>query len=88
MISVHLIETMLHSQYQFLVTELIIFSSTSQFYISRLNSGNKNRHNFFIQGNFKYLNIGSDSVDHDESGDTKVYFQFRGNSILKISLRF
>ena len=54
----------------------------------RLNSGNKNCHNFFIQANFKYLNIGSDSVDHDESGDTKVFVQFRGNSILKISLRF
>ena len=57
-------------------------------FIDRLNSGNKNRHNFFIQANFKYLNIGSDSVDHDESGDTKVFVQFRGNSILKSSLQF
>ena len=37
--------------------------------MDRLNSGTKNRHNFFIQANFKYLNVGSYSVNHDESGD-------------------
>ena len=56
--------------------------------IYRLNSGTKNRHYFFIQANFKYLNIGSDSVNHDESGDVNFFFQFPGNSILKISLGF
>jgi len=43
---------------------------------------------FFIQAIFKYLNIGSDSVNHDESGDIKFFVQFPGNSILKISLGF
>ena len=56
--------------------------------IGRLNSGTKNRHNLFIQANFKYLNVGSDSVNHDESGDIKLFVQFPGNSILKISLGF
>ena len=54
----------------------------------RLNSGTKNRHNLFIQANFKYLNIGSDSVNHDESGDIKLFVRFPGNLILKISLEF
>ena len=57
-------------------------------YINRLNSGTKNRHYFFIQANFKYLNIGSDSVNHDESGDIKFFVQFPVNSIFKISLGF
>ena len=52
----------------------------------RLNSGTKNRHNLFIQANFKYLNV--DSVNHDESGDIKLFVRFPGNLILKISLEF
>ena len=61
---------------------------TVSFSMNRLNSGTKNRHNFFIQANFKSLNIGSDSVDHDESGDIKLFVRFPGNLILKISLEF
>ena len=49
--------------------------------IVRLNSGTKNRHNFFVQAIFEYLIIRSDSVDHAESVNTNVLFQFSGNSI-------
>ena len=32
--------------------------------------------------------MGTDSVNHADSGDIKVFVQFPGNLILKISLRF
>ena len=56
--------------------------------IFRLISASQNRHNFFSGANFLYLNIGSDSMYHAESGDIKVLVQCHGNSILKTSLRF
>lgn len=38
----------------------------------RLNFKTKNRYNFFIRDNLKYLNIGKDLVDRDQSWDKKV----------------
>ena len=49
----------------------------------RLNSGIMDGNNFFVKANFSYLITGTDSVDNAESGDIKVFVQFRGNSILK-----
>ena len=37
---------------------------------------------------FLYQKVGADAVSHADSGDIKVFVQFAGNSILKISLRF
>ena len=60
--------------------------------IYRLNSGTKNP--LFIQANLKYLNIGSDSVDHAKSGKNRVFVQFPGNThflelqILKLLISF
>ena len=58
----------------------------------RLNSGIKNRHNFFLwaitYGRFLYQKVVADSASPADSGDIKVFIQFPGNSILKISLRF
>ena len=56
--------------------------------MSRLNFGIMNRHNFFLWPIFIYQKVGADSVSHADSGDIKVFVQFAGNSILKISLRF
>ena len=54
----------------------------------RLNSGIRNRYNFFLWSIFLFLKVGNESVNHVDSGDIKLFFQFPGNSILKISLRF
>ena len=56
----------------------------SSFLSKRLNSGTRSRHYFFILTSFLYRNIQSDSVDHTESGDIKVFVHFPGNSILKL----
>jgi len=56
--------------------------------IIRLNSGIRNRYNFFLWSIFLFLKVGNESVNHVDSGDIKLFFQFPGNSILKISLRF
>ena len=56
--------------------------------INRLNSGIKNRHNFFLWAIFLFQKIGTDSVNQADSGDIKFFVQFPGNSILKTSLRF
>ena len=54
----------------------------------RLNKIPENRNNFFLWPIFIYQKIVADSVSHADSGDIKVFVQFAGNSILKISLRF
>ena len=57
-------------------------------FMSRLNSGIRIRHNFFLWLIFIYQKVVANSVSHADSGDIKVFVQFPGNSILKISLRF
>ena len=52
-------------------------------FISRLNSGIMNRNNFFVKTNLSYLITETESVDNAESGDIKVFVQFRGDSTLK-----
>ena len=64
------------------------FALTVGYSMNRLNSGIRNRHNFFLWPIFIYQKIVADSVSHADSGDIKVFVQFAGNSILKISLRF
>ena len=56
--------------------------------ISRLNSGIKNRNNFFTWTIFLIQKIGTDSVIYVDSGDIKILVQFPGNSILDILQNF
>ena len=69
-------------------TQVTIASPTCSTIIARLNSGIRNRHNFFLSPIFLYQKVVADLVSHADSGDIKVFSQFPGNSILKISLRF
>ena len=50
----------------------------------RLNSGIKDRLNFFAWAIYIFQKIVSDSVNHADSGDIKIFVQFPGNSISKI----
>ena len=45
-------------------------------------------HSFFIQANFRYSIIATDSVDHVESEDMKIFIEFYGISRLKFLLIF
>ena len=54
----------------------------------RLNSGIRNRHNFFLRAIFLFLKVGNESVNHADSEDIQLFVQFPGNSFLEISLRF
>ena len=56
--------------------------------IIRLNSGNKNPQNFFLGAIFLFQKMGTDSVNHADSGDIKVLVSFPGNSILKFFTNF
>ena len=56
--------------------------------ISRLNSGIKNRNNFFVWQFFSIQKIGTDSVNQADFGDIGILIQFPGKSILKLSLGF
>ena len=56
--------------------------------ISRLNSGNKNPQNVFLGAIFLFQKMGTDSVNHADSGDIKVLVSFPGNSILKFFTNF
>ena len=56
--------------------------------MSRLNSGNKNPQNFFLGAIFLFQKMGTDSVNHADSGDIKVLVSFPGNSILKFFTNF
>ena len=50
----------------------------------RLNSGIKNRNNFFAWTIFLIQKIGTNSVIYADSGDIKTSVEFPGNSFLKI----
>ena len=63
-------------------------SSVAQKPMVRLNSGNGNRYYFFMWPIFIFSKSQNDSVNHADSGDTKILVQFPGNSILKFSLQF
>ena len=65
----------------------MIYNLQHGLFISRLNSGIKNRHNFFVWAIFLFEKLGTDSVNYADSGDIKILIQFPGNSDLKISLR-
>jgi hypothetical protein len=54
----------------------------------RLNSGNRNRHNFFILAILTLKKTPTDSVNHADSGDINILVQFPGNSILKFWVKF
>jgi len=56
--------------------------------IFRLNSGNRNRHNFIMLAILTFEKTGTDSVNHSDSGDVKILFEFPGNSILKFWVKF
>ena len=56
--------------------------------ISRLISGKRNRHNFFVRPIFYFKKIGTESVNHPDSGDINILVQFPGNLILKFSSNF
>ena len=56
--------------------------------ISRLNSGIKNRNNFFVWAFFSFQKIGTDLVHQADFGDIKILIQFPGKSILKFLLGF
>ena len=56
--------------------------------IPRLNSGIRNRYNFFLWPIYIFQKVVSDSANHADSGDIKVFVLFTGNMILKILLRF
>ena len=56
--------------------------------IHRLNSGNRNRHNFFMLAILSFQKTATDSVNHADSEDIKILVQFPGNSILKFWVKF
>ena len=56
--------------------------------IDRLNSGTKNRNNFFVWAIFLIQKVGINSVIYADSGDIKILVRFPGNSILKIFQNF
>ena len=70
----------------------LILGLGKKYNIFRLNSGIRNRYNFFMRffEKFEYLfqKIGSDSVNHAISWDIKVLVQFPGNSIVKFFTNF
>ena len=54
----------------------------------RLNSGIKDRHNFFMWAIFLFEKLGTDSVNYADSGDIKILVWFPGKSILKFAIIF
>ena len=54
----------------------------------RLNSGIKNRHNFFVWAIFLFEKLGTDSVNYADSRDIKILIWFPGKSILKFAIIF
>ena len=56
--------------------------------IGRLNSGIKNRNNFFAWAIFLIQKVGTNSVIYADSGDINILAQFPRNSILKIFQNF
>ena len=53
-------------------SELTIFLDRSLRPMVRLNSGIRNRHNFFSVGDFLFQKIETDSVNLADSGDIKI----------------
>jgi len=72
----------------FHMDHIILAISYGPYGMIRLNSGNRNRNNFFLRTIFQFQKIGTDSVNHADFEDIKFFVQFPGNSILKTSLRF
>ena len=70
------------------VMKHVIFSFGGGRFIGRLNSGIKNRNNFFAWAIFLIGKVGNNSVIYADSGDIKILVQFPGNSILKILQNF
>ena len=56
--------------------------------MNRLNSGIKNRNNFFAWAIFLIQKVETKSVIYADSGNIKILVQFPGNSILKILQNF
>ena len=56
--------------------------------IFRLNSGIRNRHNFFVWAIFIFEKLGTDSVNYADSRDIKILIWFPGKSILKFAIIF
>ena len=56
--------------------------------ILKLNSGKKNPKNCFLGAIFLFQKMGTDSVNHADSGDIKVLVSFPGNSILNFFTNF
>ena len=51
-----------------------VFSSENEYLvINRLNSGIKNRHNFFLRAIFLFLKVGNESVNYADSRDIKTF---------------
>ena len=57
-------------------------------FMHRLNSGIRNRNNFFVWATFLFQKIGNDSVNRADSGDFQFLVQLPGNSILEFSTNF
>jgi len=57
-------------------------------FIYRLNSGIRNRHNFFLRPIYIFQKVLSDSVNHADSEDVKVFVRFSENTILKFFTNF
>ncbi len=64
------------------------FPDSTRSAITRLNTGNRNRHNFFILAILTLKKTPTDSVNHADSGDINILVQFPGNSILKFWVKF
>ena len=56
--------------------------------MTRLNSGIRNRHNFFVWAIFLIEKLGTDSVNYADSGNIKILVWFPGKSILKFAIIF
>ena len=57
-------------------------------HMTRLNSGIKNRNNFFVRAFFYFQKTGTDSVYQADSRDIKILVRFPGKSILKFLFGF
>ena len=56
--------------------------------IHRLNSGNRNGHNFFMLSIFIFQKPENDLVIHADFGDIKTLVPFPGSAILKFLFQF
>ena len=63
-------------------------SERGSWWIYRLDSGNRKRHNFFMLAILTFQKTATDSVNHADSGDIKILVQFPWNSIFKLRVKF